>query len=669
MFILILKTLKIFNLNFYLILTLSSYFHLTGQNESLNSNKQSNLLNLENNHYPKIRIRLNNGQLLIGNRKIINELNKKREILNRNIVYEFLGIPFAQPPINEKRFQFPFSLEKLLPNDAYDATYLRDSCVQLFDDTFPGFSGSEAWNPPGNVSEDCLYLNIWVPVTLEQDSLLKKLSEKTNLDEIKYIKNGFSFKYNFTSFVEKTSMFWVYGGSYYSGSAGLKLYDGTILSALENVIVVSTNYRLGVFGFLFMNNKRAPGNAGLADQIKAVEWYKENYLKFFGGSMSSLTMFGESAGSVSLHYHLLAEKNHLFNRVIFQSASGYLEYGYRSPEDAQKVSLNFAEKCGCLKKILSDPKLNENLIGKINNKPEKIIRPLKIDQNRIRYLDSMDLNDLNEKIIECLLKQNATFLSQKQFEIEYVNEFLKMHFVPTMDFHNYVRQDPSEFDFQVKKLPHDILAGINQNEGSYFLFYNYNNIFFNLTQFLKKETIYDNNFSTKRLIESMRTKYVSDDDYTEETGEKELNELYYRKYMTCVDSLYSINGKYVAIDNLNDTTVDFDLDSQFNRKLNSPYLAWKKISKMVGDFVFSCPTVKLANKYSNANPQKTFFYKFDKRAKTNPWPEWMGVMHGYEIEYVFGMPWLHANLYDDEDRLISRRMMNYWANFAKTGKL
>lgn len=112
---------------------------------------------------------------------------------------------------------------------------------------------TEIWNPPGNISEDCLYMNIWVPVTKAQDHILSQESSGQT-----YIEDGF-LKDN----SNKATIFWVYGGSWNSGSASLKLYDGALMAGLENVIVASANYRLGPFGFLYLNRTEAPGNAAL----------------------------------------------------------------------------------------------------------------------------------------------------------------------------------------------------------------------------------------------------------------------------------------------------------------------------------------------------------------------------------------------------------------------
>ena len=128
-------------------------------------------------------------------------------------------------------------------------------------------------------------------------------------------------------------------------------------------------------------------------------------------------------------------------------------------------------------------------------------------------------------------------------------------------------------------------------------------------------------------------------------------------------------GKSVSLNEYSNNTVDYDLDTKENRLANSAELAWAKVSKILADIVFLCPTVKLANRYSENRMKKTFFYRFNKRADSNPLAKWLGVMHGYEIEYIFGRPFTHAQLYDEEDRLISRNMMSYWAYFAKYGKL
>jgi carboxylesterase type B len=296
----------------------------------------------------KIKLKLANGQVLVGNRKVVYfNFQKPKATMTKKIVYEFLGVPFAKQPTGELRFKFPVRMDKLLPEDIYDASRPKPSCIQELDTTFPGFRSAEMWNAPGAISESCLYFNLWVPVTHEQDSLLYTYETLNNMH------NPRNIQHNANAFKQanqlKTSLIWIYGGSFNSGSANLAVYNGTILAAFENVIVMTPNYRLGPFGFLYLNSSAAPGNAGLADQILAIEWYKENYLDYFGGLTSNVCLFGESAGAMSLHYLMLSEKRTLFNRVVLQSSSSYSDLTYHSPKDSYQVWLSYAERVGCLK--------------------------------------------------------------------------------------------------------------------------------------------------------------------------------------------------------------------------------------------------------------------------------------------------------------------------------
>jgi len=659
--------------------------------EECNQNHEKKFESIKKSQYellPKLNVsiivvKLENGQLLKGNRKVISWNDN-----NQNIVYEFLGLPFAQSPINERRFRFPQNLGSLLPKNSdepYDATFHRPSCIQEYDQTFPNFAGSEMWNPPYGISEDCLYFNIWVPVTESQDDILYKWETVNNLNNfgnINYIKDSFT-KAN----VNKSSVFWIYGGSFNSGSANLKVNDGTIFSAFENVIVLTANYRVGPFGFLYLNRTQAPGNAGIADSIMAIEWYKQNYLKYFGGSNENMCIFGESAGAMSLHLLLISNKKHLFNRAIFQSSSSYLDQSFRNKYDAYKLSLSFAEKVGCFKRSRnSKQQSSASFIPIVDmNSPLKTIESandaLKLKYNKMNFITNTNNDDFHfdevndDSIVKCLLNKSASILSQKQFEIDYVNDYLAMQFIPIadFDFNNLKIDNPmNEYIFNInnnkKKYNHDILVGINQNEGTYFTFYKYNNVFFNMSHFFTHDASrslirYNNDFVVKRLQESLKTKYPFDSSNFRENKVK--NEEYYEKYVKCLSDLYS--SKFIN-DEYNDNT-DFNLDSLSNLNKNSPKLAWEKYNKILGDFIFSCPSVKLANKFSEVNPDKTFFYKFNKRQMKNPWPKWTGVMHGYEIPYIFGLPWLDLEGYDETDRYISNKTMSYWANFAKYGKL
>lgn len=101
-------------------------------------------------------------------------------------------------------------------------------------------------------------------------------------------------------------MFWIHGGGFTSGSGNSDIYGPHYLIA-EDVVVVTINYRLGVLGFLSLDDPKleVPGNAGLKDQVMALKWVQKN-IRNFGGDPNNVTIFGESAGGSSVHFLLLS---------------------------------------------------------------------------------------------------------------------------------------------------------------------------------------------------------------------------------------------------------------------------------------------------------------------------------------------------------------------------
>ena len=140
-------------------------------------------------------------------------------------VRAWLGIPFAKPPIGARRFKVP---ERVSPwSDILNATQLPPTCWQTEQIVYH-LEAEKMWSPNTNCSEDCLYLNIWVPVNPSQTANM-------------------------------AVMIWIYGGAFVTGSSTLDVYDGRILAATNDVIVVSMQYRLQSFGFLFLDRPEAPG--------------------------------------------------------------------------------------------------------------------------------------------------------------------------------------------------------------------------------------------------------------------------------------------------------------------------------------------------------------------------------------------------------------------------
>ncbi|XP_073680424.1 bile salt-activated lipase [Garra rufa] len=216
----------------------------------------------------------------------------------------FKGIPFAAPPGR---------LQKPVPHPGWDgvlkATDYRNRCLQL---------NLLATDVVG--SEDCLYLNIWVP----QGSTVS-----SNLPV----------------------MVFIFGGGFLLGSSqGANfldnyLYDGEEMADRGNVIVVTFNYRVGSLGFLSSGDADAPGNYGLWDQHAAISWVHRN-IKAFGGNPDNLTIFGESAGAASVNFQILSPKNKgLIRRAISQSGVALCPWAVnRNP---RQYAEQIATKIGC----------------------------------------------------------------------------------------------------------------------------------------------------------------------------------------------------------------------------------------------------------------------------------------------------------------------------------
>ena len=218
----------------------------------------------------------------------------------------FLGIPYAAPPVGSLRFfapQPPTGWEGIREATRFSASALqKESTVQ----------GMAADGPR---SEDCLYLNVFTP---EAD-------------------NG-----------KRPVMFWIHGGGYVFGSSNSPTYNGGPLAERGDVVVVSINYRLGLFGYLYLGNHGgkdwgASANCGQLDQIAALHWVKEN-IALFGGDPANVTIFGESAGAGAvITLMAMPEARGLFHRAISQSGS---VNSIQQPEGAARITDDFLAQVG-----------------------------------------------------------------------------------------------------------------------------------------------------------------------------------------------------------------------------------------------------------------------------------------------------------------------------------
>ncbi|XP_044313778.1 uncharacterized protein LOC108048856 [Drosophila rhopaloa] len=212
----------------------------------------------------------------------------------------FMGIPYALPPVGDLRFSNPKVMPKLL--GVYDASEPKMDCIQK-NYLLP--------TPVIYGKEDCLYLNVYRPEI-----------RKTPLPVMVYI----------------------HGGGFFGGSAGPGVTGPEYFMDSGEVILVTMAYRLGPFGFLSTQDAAMPGNFGLKDQNLALRWVQRN-IRFFGGDPHRVTVFGQSAGGVAAHMHLLSPRSQgLFHRVISMSGTANVPFAIaEEPLEQARLLAEFAQ--------------------------------------------------------------------------------------------------------------------------------------------------------------------------------------------------------------------------------------------------------------------------------------------------------------------------------------
>ena len=225
----------------------------------------------------------------------------------RNI-FAYQGIPYAKSPSGELRFKRPQSLPEKAWQGVFDGTKSVTKCVQISE--IPALI-------PVSGKEDCLQLNVYVP------------ESKNPLEE------GFPV------------MVWFHGGGFTAGDSSTRLYGPEFLLD-KDVILVTVNYRLGIFGFLTLGIEEISGNQGMWDQLESLKWVQKN-IAAFGGDPNKVTIFGESAGGYSVSHHLTSHQSKgYFSAAIIQS--GPLEQAFK-PKEVQRskddIHKEFSMKMGC----------------------------------------------------------------------------------------------------------------------------------------------------------------------------------------------------------------------------------------------------------------------------------------------------------------------------------
>lgn len=476
---------------------------------------------------------------IIGEEKVVN--------FDGNSVHmrQFLGIPFAEPPIGTLRFEGP--VEKAAFQEPLIAKSMSAVCYQN-----PDYFRNLVPDPDYvNQDEDCLYLNIFIPGQGE-------VNETQNL----------------------AVMIYTYGGDFQFGFQNT--YNGEVFAGLNNIILVTFNYRLSVFGFLSSDENNKSGNYGLWDQHLAIRWVHD-HIHHFGGNPEKVTIFGNSAGAASVIYQALYEGNQgLFQRVIAQSGSVNSPFAY--DDHPSQAFLNIANKTGCLKNTRS-------------------------------------------RIIECLRTLTAANI---QNSVTYLETFR-----PNLD-GDFIKIRPSEL-FQnttemawnlIKKLGKlDFIYGVTTGEGGMKI---------PDVDFLVSESGYDKSTFENIIVPNALT-------YGKRKQSNVLHHAAIQQYTSWADP----NNELTIIQN----TVD-----------------------LFSDVVFYAGIISAAKMHFDTMENgRLYFYLFDHKSPFSD-PRYQGASHTEELPYVFGFPTEYASKYElanisiaEHEFDLSKKLMAYWTNFAKTG--
>lgn len=487
-------------------------------------------------------------------------LSRSFTVYNEDIITNrFLGVPYAKPPTGQLRFQ------RSEPAEVFEIPFHAKSfgaiCPQVVIPVFPIFYES--------MSEDCLFLNIFQPTT------------KPDAPEGHAV------------------MVFIHGGGFILGSGDM--YVGDALSAYGNVIVVTFNYRLGLFGFLSTSDSRSSGNVAFWDQRLALQWVTKN-IGAFGGDPSRVTIFGQSAGSYSVIAQALYPGNMgLFQRIIAESGTPSISLLVVKNPEAAVQALSEALECN---------------LG-------------------LHVVDCMESKTYND-ILTAIDTYKEKFPEKSQ----------SLVFGPSVD-GEFFKRLPTEMTSMAKSKPQE-----------------------EIKMFRSVDVMIGwNNFEAASAIPYIAAGENVDDFLP--SAEKMNNE-YIPTFMNIMQFGSSdLVKKLLAAEYTNWTHP------------NDPRAIRIELLRLLGDSMMPCQVIEYAQLHCNGSTNvKTFVYEFAAAPSYHiiDSPAWLeGANHGDELGFVFGF---HEEMVEsfrklkkldkapepsDLERQLSRTIMRYWSNFAKTG--
>nr|XP_023028102.1 esterase E4-like [Leptinotarsa decemlineata] len=485
--------------------------------------------------------------------------------------YSFCGIPYAKAPVGHLRFKAPVPLEPWTgiwngKKEGPACPAKMQTCLTI---------GKE---------DNCLHMNIFT----------KELPKHQP--------------------VKNPVMVFLYGGGFMLGSNHRIIYGPEYLLT-ENIVLVVVNYRIGVLGFLSLEDPSldVPGNAGLKDQVSALKWVQKN-IHNFGGDPDNVTVFGESAGSSSIHYLLLSPKTKgLFHKAIMQSGSAFNPWAR-----GRRNALDIAKAMG------------------YKDTDEKIILQ-KLQNASIRSL--MDA----QYMTDCCLP--------KTFDAAQVRPF-----GPVIEYSHpgaLLSEDPEEIMKSGRCHQIPIIMGFNSLEG---LFYGFTRSLTSvppLSQSLERDIPYDWNISQKPgliqdAVKKIKEFYFGDTDISEE------NIAFKYKLFGDIGFLHGIQ-KTARLFKLHGTAPIY----MYRFSLEGPLNTFKKLC------VTNHPYILLTTLVLGIIPGCSRFFTFLSKKLSDS--DIVGAAHADEISHLF-KPLVNLPIVEgsEEDSYV-KKLVKLWTNFAKFG--
>ncbi|RNA29356.1 acetylcholinesterase [Brachionus plicatilis] len=498
-------------------------------------------------------------------------------------VYSWLSVPYAEPPIGNNRFKAPIEVSAKgnivnatkWPNSCFQSTIIRD------EPEIENFPGYKMWQikDSSKISEDCLYLNIFVP------------NEAYNQNSAPQYENYEPETYPILVFF--------HDGIFKNGSSSLNVYNPSVFVAATKIIVITVNYRSGIFGFLFLEDHFA-GNQGLLDQNLALKWIKKNSKKF-GGDANRITLLGQGAGASFTGYHLFYNDSwDYFRNMILQSGTPLIDsLSPISKEEANKRAKNFVSSIGCL---------NE-----------------KTSFDRISCVQKAQ--------VESILQATSGYLP-----------FIPTNFLPVID-QIILSETPLNYlkSGNFKKCP--LITGFTTDEGSFFAGFSG----------LIKNIFNHQSISHIDLISYLDKHFPFYPKFAQKSKQLALNAILH-EYTRMVS--------------------ETDDDGILNFLAKPSYFAM--LNKIIGDFIFKCPTYKFVNLMAKNNNQ-VYLYLFAHRISSTPWPSWYGATHGDDLAFLFSYPlatntngafesenpWSkNTHRYSENEKKLNEEILKYWSSFV-----